>query len=74
MKHFKLTLIVAAAVGFVFSTSCATTRGFGQDLQKVGNKLENEADATGGAVPVQSSAPSTGIYTPPASSGTPAAY
>ncbi|MES2474758.1 MAG: entericidin A/B family lipoprotein [Verrucomicrobiota bacterium] len=64
MKHRKLALITAAALGTVFSTSCATTKGFGQDLQKVGNKLENEANATGGAAPVQPS--STGIYTPAA--------
>ncbi|RYD31364.1 MAG: entericidin A/B family lipoprotein [Verrucomicrobiaceae bacterium] len=24
-------------------SSCRTTEGFGQDLQKVGNKIENEA-------------------------------
>ena len=68
MKLLKLTLI-AAAVGSVFSTSCATTRGFGQDLQKVGNKLENEADATGGTAPVRSTAPA-----PTTHSTTPAAY
>lgn len=24
-------------------SSCSTTQGFGQDVQKVGNKIENEA-------------------------------
>lgn len=72
MNSLKLTLIAAAAIATVLSTSCATTRGFGQDLQKVGNKLENEAVATGGTAPARST--STGIYTPPPSTSNPAAY
>lgn len=70
MKNLKLTLLFLIAIAAAFSSSCATTRGFGQDLQKVGDKLEREADATGGAVPVQS----TGIYAPPSNSTVPAAY
>ncbi len=67
MKQLKITLLLAAAAGMALSTSCATTKGFGQDLQKVGNKLENQADETGGAAPASTPAPaSTGIYTPPA--------
>jgi entericidin B len=31
------------------ATSCATTKGFGRDVEKVGNKIENAADRTGGA-------------------------
>ncbi len=73
MKPFQLTILLAAAAAISFSTSCATTRGFGQDLQKVGNKLENQADSTGGAAPAPAPA-STGIYTPPPSTGVPAAY
>lgn len=53
--------MLSAAVGILASTSCATTKGFGQDLQKVGSRLEDRADATGGAQPA---AGSTGIYTP----------
>lgn len=34
-----LTLAAAAVV----LSSCRTTEGFGRDLQKVGNKIENEA-------------------------------
>ena len=49
MKIFKITAAALALFATVFSTSCATTRGFGQDLQKVGNRIENRADATGGA-------------------------
>lgn len=48
MKHLRALAFLAAALGFAASTSCATTRGFGQDLQKVGGKLEAEAEATGG--------------------------
>ncbi|NQX00670.1 entericidin A/B family lipoprotein, partial [bacterium] len=33
--------MLSAAVGILASTSCATTKGFGQDLQKVGSRLED---------------------------------
>ena len=49
MKLLQITAAALALFATVFSTSCATTRGFGQDLQKVGNRIENRADATGGA-------------------------
>jgi predicted small secreted protein len=55
MKISQLILLATAALGLALSTSCATTKGFGQDLQKVGNRLENQADATGGAAPASSS-------------------
>lgn len=31
------------------SSSCATSKGFGRDVQKVGDKIEDAADRTGGA-------------------------
>lgn len=40
---FASTLLLAA-----MTTSCSTTKGFGRDLQKVGDKIETEADRTGG--------------------------
>lgn len=49
MKTLKTTLILSAVVATVLSTSCATSRGFGRDLQKVGDKIETTADETGGA-------------------------
>ena len=52
MKSLSL-VIFTVVVALAFSTSCSTTKGFGQDLQKLGNKLENEAEATGGTAPVQ---------------------
>jgi predicted small secreted protein len=64
MKSFQLTALFFAAIATAVSTSCSTTKGFGQDLQKVGNRLENQADATGGTAPA--TAPSTGITMPPA--------
>lgn len=70
MTNLKLTLLLLAAAGSALSSSCATARGFGQDLQKVGNKLENQADSTGGAAPVQS----TGTQTPAPASNIPPAY
>lgn len=67
MNPFNLTLLLAAAAATALSTSCATTKGFGQDLQKVGNNLENKANESGGAAPASTPPPaSTGIYTPPA--------
>ncbi|MES2923384.1 MAG: entericidin A/B family lipoprotein [Verrucomicrobiota bacterium] len=70
MKNLKTTVLLLTVIGAAFSSSCATTRGFGQDLQKVGNRLENEADSTGGAEPVRS----TGITAPATSSQVPPAY
>ena len=58
MKNLKITLLLLTVATATFSSSCATTKGFGQDLQKVGNRLESRADATGGAEPV-SAAPSS---------------
>lgn len=40
---------VATAAFAIASTSCATTKGFGRDVQKVGDKIERKADQTGGA-------------------------
>ncbi len=64
MKHLQISAILLAALGTALSTSCSTTKGFGQDLQKVGNRIEHRADATGGTAPEPAPA-STGIYTPP---------
>ena len=49
MKTLKTALLLSAVVATVLSTSCATSRGFGRDLQKVGDKIETTADETGGA-------------------------
>lgn len=46
MNSLRLALL-AFASGAILS-SCSTTAGFGQDLQKVGSKLENKAEETGG--------------------------
>lgn len=54
MKSSHLILLAVSALGLAFSTSCSTTKGFGQDLQKVGNRLENRAEATGGTAPAPS--------------------
>jgi entericidin B len=40
--------MVTAALA-LSTTSCATSKGFGRDVQKVGDKIENAADRTGGA-------------------------
>lgn len=39
-------LIALSVLAGVLS-SCRTTEGFGQDLQKVGNKIEREAERRG---------------------------
>lgn len=73
MKSFRILILPAAAAGILLSASCAASRGFGQDLQKLGGKIEQRADETGGAAPSTSPPPpSTGIYTPPPA--TPSAY
>lgn len=51
MKHIKLPALFLAFLAIAASTSCSTTKGFGQDLQKVGNRLETRADAAGGTAP-----------------------
>lgn len=62
MKNLlKLTAMLSATAALAFTSSCAATKGLGQDLQKVGGRLEDQADATGGARPD----PETGIYAPP---------
>lgn len=47
MKKISLILLVALIPGLTLLSSCATTRGFGQDLQKVGERVESRAEATG---------------------------
>jgi predicted small secreted protein len=49
-RHVTMGLAVLATAAFALaSTSCATTKGFGHDVKKVGNKIENKAAQTGGA-------------------------
>lgn len=63
MKNLQLAALSFAAIGTFASVSCSTTKGFGQDLQKVGNRIESRADATGGAEPDRSAG--TGTNAPP---------
>jgi predicted small secreted protein len=51
MKHLRIIALLSTSLGLALSSSCNTTRGFGQDLQKVGNRLENRAEGTGGTAP-----------------------
>jgi len=48
MKIARIIALVLAGAGVAVSVSCNTTRGFGQDLQKVGEKMEERAERTGG--------------------------
>ncbi len=66
MKNFKLSVILVSAAALALGNSCSTTKGFGQDLQKVGSRLENSANESGGTAPP----PSTGLTVP----ATPDAY
>jgi predicted small secreted protein len=50
----RFILLAISTFGLVFTTSCSTTKGFGQDLQKVGSRLENQAESTGGTAPAPS--------------------
>lgn len=64
MKLKTLSLISLAASAIALSSSCATTKGFGQDLQKLGGRIENRADETGGAQPAAPAAPATPTAAP----------
>jgi entericidin B len=49
-RFFILGFAFLATAAFALSTtSCATTKGFGRDVEKVGDKIERAADRTGGA-------------------------
>lgn len=48
MKLIRIIALALAGAGVALSVSCNTTRGFGQDLQKVGEKMEEKAEETGG--------------------------
>lgn len=39
--------VLALAIAATVLSSCRTTEGFGEDLQKLGNKIENEAERRG---------------------------
>ena len=45
-KRFRLVVlaVLSAAAASVALTSCATTKGFGRDLQKLGSEIEEEAN------------------------------
>lgn len=54
LSNFNRTIVLGFAVVMtaalaLSSTSCATSEGFGRDVKKVGNKIENAAERTGGA-------------------------
>jgi predicted small secreted protein len=67
MKHLQITALFLSLAATAFTTSCAATKGLGQDLQKVGNRIETRADETGGAQP-------DGPVVPPVPTREPAAY
>lgn len=39
----QLLLFVAATLLVVLATSCSTVRGFGQDVEKVGDKIQHSS-------------------------------
>lgn len=51
MKPIQIAALVLTAFSVLAATSCSATKGFGEDLQKVGSKIETKADATGGTAP-----------------------
>jgi entericidin A len=44
-------LILLALLSTSVLAACNTTKGFGKDLQKVGEKMEGAADKSGGTDP-----------------------
>jgi len=50
MKRFMALMLIAMfSVGTL--SACNTTKGFGQDVEKVGDKIEGAAEDTGGTDP-----------------------
>ena len=50
MKRFMALMLIAMfSVGTL--AACNTTKGFGQDVEKVGDKIEDAAEDTGGTDP-----------------------
>lgn len=43
----SILILTGSLLACGWLSSCRTTEGFGQDLQKVGNKIENEASRHG---------------------------
>jgi entericidin A len=39
-----LVLVMAGLIGLVTLTGCETMEGFGRDVEKTGEKIEDEAD------------------------------
>ena len=48
-RLFALLLLAMFSTGFL--TACNTVKGAGQDVQKVGEKMEDKAEGTGGTNP-----------------------
>lgn len=48
-RLFALLLLAMFSTGFL--TACNTVKGAGQDVQKVGEKMEDKAEGTGGTDP-----------------------
>jgi predicted small secreted protein len=48
MKSIRLFALAVAVIGLGGFSSCNTSRGFGQDLQKVGGNITQTAEETGG--------------------------
>jgi predicted small secreted protein len=48
-NSFKRLALFFMAVGFLglFTTGCQTTKGFGQDVEKLGDKIEEKAEEKG---------------------------
>jgi predicted small secreted protein len=47
----KVLLLVTALASLAALAGCSTAQGFGRDLQKVGSRMEQRAEATGGTAP-----------------------
>lgn len=43
MKRFMLMAVLLSMVVALIFSGCATTRGFGKDLQSLGQKLEGDS-------------------------------
>lgn len=39
----RLALLILAAVAVAFATGCQTSKGFGKDVEKLGDKIQDKA-------------------------------
>lgn len=42
-KRFVLLMLVSAVIGLVVTTGCQTSKGFGKDVENLGDKIQEKS-------------------------------